>query len=506
MYNKIQKLLEIYKEVMGIEFTENDNFFVMGGNSVSASKLLMGIYETFGADIELYYVYEYSTPDLMMQLIDKMTAENTHNNTDSLPDKAPLSYAQTGVWYESILEHNERYTLCTCTEITGILDKKRFSEAVERALEKYDIIKSRILVDENFNPYQKVFHDNDIKINYISVETEDELQKLFKQEAVTVIKIEGEKLAELDLISLGNEKHYFITKTHHIITDDRSAKIFAQEVKRCYLAEEKPLYTNMISEKTGKFYNYCINEKNNEVLTSKEKEQFRELIEKSTFLKLPNEHIADRSCIDGQGSEKIIFDSENLGILRNICADVNATLYHGFMALFIMFLSELTGEKSINIGTPFSQRGKEDFDVMGLMVNLELIHINLDIYSNFKEVISEIKRITVNYLDRKYIPFSEIVRMLNEPREKMYLPFHILYNYLENESIDESEQQPHFGKTDHINISVNQDIGFLVKVYGNIAECAFTYSVSYMDAKTICEYREKFIKFTDKILNGEENK
>lgn len=506
MDSKIQKLLALYKEVMGIDFTEDDNFFVMGGNSVSASKLLMGIYKTFGADIELYYVYEYATPALMMELIEKMTAQNTAENVVALPTKAPLSYAQTGVWYESILEHNERYTLCTCTEIRGILDKERFSAAVERALEKYDILKSRILTDGNFDPYQKVFEDNDIPVNYITVDSEEDLKEFFRQEAVKVIPIEGEKLAELDLISYGEEKHYFITKTHHIITDDRSAKIFAHEVKRCYLEGEKPLHTNTVSEKTGRFYDYCINEKNNEVLTSEEKEKFRKLIDKSSFLQLPGERIADRSCIDGQGSEQIIFNAEKLSMLRRICAKANATLYHGFMALFIMFLSEITGEKAISIGTPFSQRSKEDFDVMGLMVNLEVIHIDLNAFKNFQEIAAEIKRITVNYLDRKYIPFSEIVRMMNAPREKMYLPFHILYNYLENESIEKSEKQPQFGKTDHINISVNQDIGFLVKVYGDVAECAFTYSVSYMDADTICRYRERFIEFADKILSGEENR
>ena len=242
------------------------------------------------------------------------------------------------------------------------------------------------------------------------------------------------------------------------------------------------------------------------MLTSEEKEKFRELIDKSSFLQLPGERIADRSCIDGQGSEQIIFNAEKLGMLRRICAKANATLYHGFMALFIMFLSEITGEKAISIGTPFSQRSKEDFDVMGLMVNLEVIHIDLNAFKNFQEIAAEIKRITVNYLDRKYIPFSEIVRMMKAPREKMYLPFHILYNYLENESIEKSEEQPQFGKTDHINISVNQDIGFLVKVYGDVAECAFTYSVSYMDADTICRYRERFIEFADKILSGEEDR
>ena len=503
MDNRLERLLGIYSEVLGTEITAEDNFFVMGGNSISASRLLMGIYNEFDVDIELYYVYEHATPALMLELIDSMTVGADADDAKELSDEAPLSYAQTGVWYESILEHNERYTLCTCTEISGKVDKERFSAAVERAEEIYDIVKSRILTDENCDPYQKVFFDNIIPVNYISVDSEEQLNALFKKEAVTVIPIEGEQLAEFDLISLGEEKHYFITKTHHIITDDRSAKIFANEVKRCYINNERPKQSNTVSERTAKFYGYCITEKSHEVLTPEEKSEFTELIRTSDFLHLPDERVMDRSCIDGQGSRKIIFDKNKLNALRNMCAEANATLYHGFMALFIMFLSELSQQKKIAVGTPFSQRSKEDFDVMGLMVNLEMISIDTEKYSSFSEIVSEIQRITVKYLDRKYIPFSEIVRMLDEPREKMYLPFHILYNYLENEITDNAADDAMFGRTDHINISVNQDIGFLVKVFGDVAECAFTYSVSYMDADTINTYRERFVDFAEKILRQE---
>lgn len=503
MDKRLEILLGIYKEVLGTELTADDNFFVMGGNSISASRLLMGIYKEFGVDIELYYVYEHATPALMMELIDSMTAVGDSAEINELPDKAPLSYAQTGVWYESILEHNERYTLCTCTEIRGKIDKERFSHAVERAEEIYDIVKSRILTDEDCNPYQQVFFDNIIPVNYIQADSEEQLNEIFRKEAVTVIPIEGEQLAEFDLISAGEDKHYFITKTHHIITDDRSAKIFAYEVKRCYLNNEKPQHRITVSEKTAKFYGYCITEKSHEVLSSEEKAEFTELIRTSDFLHLPDEGIMDRSCIDGQGSKKIIFEKEKLDVLRNMCAEANATLYHGFMALFIMFLSKLSQQKKIAIGTPFSQRSKEDFDVMGLMVNLEMISIDIEKYSSFSEIVSEIQRITVKYLDRKYIPFSEIVRMLGEPREKMYLPFHILYNYLENEVTDSEADDALFGRTDHINISVNQDIGFLVKVYGDVAECAFTYSVKYMNADTINTYRERFVDFAEKILRQE---
>ena len=182
------------------------------------------------------------------------------------------------------------------------------------------------------------------------------------------------------------------------------------------------------------------------------------------------------------------------------CAELNVSLSVGFLTVYAMLLKELTGNKIIPIGMPFSSRREDGVDMIGLLVNLELICLQIDCRDEFESLVYQTHKQVMHYITKKYPPFVEMCRIFKASREKMKLPHHIVYNYLEEyESLQNNEIV--ISPITYIDNQVRHDFGLLIN--NSSSECygEFTYNTNFLGSD-IAEYaRDIYLKLLNSIIN-----
>jgi len=514
-------LFEICKDILNLSSIKNDdNFFLIGGNSVQAVKILSAIRQEYQVNISLGDMYNAPSIEKWHDLIAEsikskiIVQYDKKAGLESVTDgRYPLSYAQLGMWYECMVNDSSQYLLNTSTEISGKLDVDRFNRAFEMTADTYDIIKTAIHLNDNFDPYQEVLRDRKVGLSYMDLthaqDAGHELNLIMRESSSKVIDLEKDNLCDFKLVKLAEDHFKLIAVFHHIISDDLSVKLFINKLAENYHTASEAKGTAGvncgISPITKKYFEHCLREKTEDSLNDEDKKWFGNLIENSGELVIPgSKKVVGETDYT---SDQIEFDFEphELEAFQKICAQNNCTLYLGFLAIYLIFLSKLTGESLISIGTPFSTRKNDEYEVMGLLINMNLIQTEITEKDTFGSVIIKIQKLILRYMERQYPPLSDIVRILKQPHEKALIPHGIVYNYLEKSDSKVNEQDIHFSDVNYFNTKAVHNFEFVIERYKGITKGQFLFNTGYIDKDEVVKYSDGFIKIFNSVVEEQKS-
>lgn len=67
-----ERLVEIGSDALGVPIRASDDFFALGGDSISATHLMLQASESFGVDLQLPLIYSHTTIELLSLEIDRL--------------------------------------------------------------------------------------------------------------------------------------------------------------------------------------------------------------------------------------------------------------------------------------------------------------------------------------------------------------------------------------------------------------------------------------------------
>ncbi len=506
-YSKMQQIVfDIVKKHLGTKSVDpHDNFFMAGGDSLKGLKIASEINSTLYLNANITDILLSTSIDDFIKKIDDSKINRRHK--DELVEEentnrktAPLSLAQEGIWFDCYTQNTDQFNILAYVDIVGKIDIAALEEALEKTIEKYKIFKVAIVIDDAYNPYQKIIEDRKIVLEKEDLENLSEenkkgiLQKFENEVLHTLIDMEKDNLCRFIIFHMGKNRHRLYILNHHIITDDLSAKIFLKHLFENYFGVGE---TNS-KDYTYLFFEHCRREKHFKFI-KEDREFFQNLVNKAIYLDIPNSKTTTDSTYDGK-TLRFEIDKKILVKFKEKCAELNVSLSVGFLTVYAMLLKELTGNKIIPIGMPFSSRREDGVDMIGLLVNLELICLQIDCRDEFESLVYQTHKQVMHYITKKYPPFVEMCRIFKASREKMKLPHHIVYNYLEEyESLQNNEIV--ISPITYIDNQVRHDFGLLIN--NSSSECygEFTYNTNFLGSD-IAEYaRDIYLKLLNSIIN-----
>jgi hypothetical protein len=511
IYSELQDAaFNIIKKHLTVQHLDaKDNFFMAGGDSLNGLKIVSELNALLHLNVSITDILLSQSIDGFIKKIQnnsfvKSNFDNTDYGMDTNDNYAPLSFAQEGVWFDCISNNSNRFVVPAYINITGTVDMKKLEIALEKTVEKYSLVKAAIMTDDEFNPYQIIQTDREVKFYQINLEglneteIEQELAKVEENILLTTMDIENDLLCKFIIINMDQNKYRLYLLFHHIITDDMSIKIFLRDMFGNYFNH----IHNESKNVTQIYFNHCRKEKR--YAFSKEDEiYFQELVEKSNYLKLPNSKDRTKSSLEGNYI-RFEVDDKKMEKFQKVCASFNASLNIGFLAVYALMLYKITGNCNITLGTPFSSRDEEEVDLIGLLVNLELVCVYIDDNNGFGDVIKQIKEIVMNYIGEKYPPYVDLCRIFKASRDKMMIPHHIVYNYLEDEDLvncDDVVVSPII----YINSQVSHNFGLMINHSKNGTYGEFTYNINYIDYETAEYAKDTYLNFLNLLLGNEHN-
>ncbi|MCP4158385.1 MAG: amino acid adenylation domain-containing protein, partial [bacterium] len=429
-------LLGIEKKHIGID----DNFFHQGGHSLKAMMLIAKIHKALKVAVPLQEIFAKPTIRTLSAYIGtKVQDKFLSINAVEKKEHYPASSAQKRLHFIQQMEpENTGYNMPIFVKLEGQLNKTRLEETFLKLIQRHESFRTCFEVIEG-EILQKVIqpHEVEFQIQYYEAGSEgpEDIIKRF----VRCFTLSNAPLIRIGLINVKNTvvpTNILLVDTHHTIADGISRRILTGEFMNLYAGKELlPLKLHY------KDYSEWQNQTKEKERAKKQETYWLKQFEgEIPVLNLPTDY--PRPAIRTFEGKKLFFrlDEGETDALKSIALAHGATLYMVLLTLFNSFLSKLSGQEDIIIGTPTAGRGHVDLgDIIGMFVNTLGLRNQPHGDKTYEEFLDHVKETTLNAFDNQDYQFEELVETLDISRDASRNPLFDVMFLLQNMELTKIE-------------------------------------------------------------------
>lgn len=239
-----KEALEDFEEIEKIGI--DDDFFLMGGDSVSAMELMLAC-EKLKLTVPL--IYEKRTVRAIAETVDKANLSGSESpETEAQEEKLPLIPSQKEVLdYEACLPDTIVDNVPLYLTLRSDLDEKKLYQALKKVIEAHPALRTVIEKDreQGYVQYQKQNIDDAISVEAMSEKELDAIVENFGE----IFPLDGSPLFRCRIIRT-EKRLVLLLEVHHAIVDGLSLHIFLSDIEKAYRGEvlTKDCYNEFIKE------------------------------------------------------------------------------------------------------------------------------------------------------------------------------------------------------------------------------------------------------------------
>ncbi|KAA5835174.1 amino acid adenylation domain-containing protein [Saccharopolyspora hirsuta] len=436
-------LCGLFGEVLGLDrpVAVDESFFELGGQSLSAIRLLSRIRATFGVQLSVRALFtEPTVAGVVGRLDDAADAPRTPLTAKPRPERVPLSFAQQRLWFLSRLEGpSATYNVPIVLRLTGELDAAALEAAVRDVFERHESLRT-IFPEVDGEPHQVVVDAfPGLRIARVAPA---ELTAELTAESQHAFDFTAECPLRATLFEVDEREHVLLLLLHHIATDGGSEEPFARDLSAAYAArlrgeapEWSPLpvqyadYTLWQQELFG-------GEDDPDSLVSKQLAHWRSaLADLPDVLELPTDR--PRPAVASyQGDElNFVIPAELHADLLELARKTDTTLFMLVQAALAALLTRHGAGTDIPIGTPVAGRDDEALaDLVGFFVNTLVLRTSTAGDPTFRELLGRVRDADLSAFSHQDVPFDRLVEELNPVRALGHHPLFQVMMVVENDA------------------------------------------------------------------------
>ncbi|WP_240921855.1 condensation domain-containing protein, partial [Jeotgalicoccus sp. S0W5] len=428
-------------------------------------------------------------------------------NQTSIQKIYDLSPMQEGMLYHSLLNENyESYFVQVSFSVIGDLDVDNFKNAVQRLVEKHDILRTKFF-------YQNVSKPKQVVVDLYEVETYfKDLSSLNKEEQKTNIykylkkdrrrkfNLNKDILTRFHIIKLSDRRHKIIWSFHHILLDGWSIGIVLKDLLTIYSSinnntkidcNDGPAYQKFIewihnqnhSEAQSYWEDYLKGYDNKASLVVKDDNKEKESVHESILIK-----------IDSEVTKEII----NLG------KKFNVSLNTIIQAAWSILLNKYTNQNDIVFGAVHSGRTANIIEIesmVGLFINT--VPTRVSISGNFGDMVNLMQQKAHKSEKYSYYPLYKI-------QERSILKSNLFDHILVFENYPISQELNTYSncneiKFDELNSFEQTNYPLTVAIFPHESiDIKFTYDSNIYDNKYITNIGENLNRILEEIIKNPE--
>ncbi|MGE5342506.1 MAG: amino acid adenylation domain-containing protein [Candidatus Omnitrophota bacterium] len=424
-----EKLAELWSEILGRKkelIGIGDNFFELGGHSLKATILISKIYKLFHVNMPLGEIFKNSTIRGLFNYISnyiKKSVKERYVSIERVEEKEyyPLSSVQKRLYVLHQMDKKGiNYNITSFFLVEGEIDQPKLEETFKRLIDRHESFRTSFH-PINEEPVQRIHTGVEFTIDFLTVLTEDtggEGKKVRNEEGETVsvgsvvenfikfFDLSKAPLMRVGLIEIEESRHLLAVDMHHIVSDGTSMNIVVHDFMALYQGEDLPEL--QIHYKDFSEWNNKINQ--TELLKYQEKFWLNEFEGEIPVLGIPVDY--SRPAIQSFEGRCIHFelDQEITGLLKTSTLETETTLYMMLLALYNVFLSKVSNQDDIVIGSPIAGRRHADLDkIIGMFVNTLAIRSYPLGEKTFTGFLHEVKEKTLHVFENQDYPYEDLV-------------------------------------------------------------------------------------------------
>jgi amino acid adenylation domain-containing protein len=403
----------------------DDNFFSLGGHSLTATRLVSQIRATLQVDLPLKLLFEAPSASQLAPHLHRADKSRIPLVRQARPERLPLSNSQQRLWFIDQLEgSSSQYNLPEALRLRGELDLAALRESVARMVRRHETLRTRFGYVEGA-PVQIIAPEleTDLPVEDLSGTPETKQRELvlaeLNREFEQPFDLSNGPLFRMKLLKLGERDHIFLRTLHHIISDGWSQGIFNNELMQLYdaLRHGKP---DPLPPLSVQYADYAIWQQ--QWLTEEKvkndlaywKGQLAGIPEQ---LELPKDRPRQARRTYGADVCTILVPPELLAELNRLSSAGGSTLYMTLLSAFAVLLQRYSGQGDIVLGTPIANRQDSQLEnLIGFFVNSLIMRVRVAPEQSFLQLLAGVRSAALEAYQHQDLPFERLVEELSPER------------------------------------------------------------------------------------------
>ncbi|OAI22284.1 amino acid adenylation domain-containing protein [Methylomonas koyamae] len=431
-----EALLGIWQKVLGRDdIGVNDNFFALGGHSLTITQVFSRIPKLFEVKLGLSELFQHPTVAGQAALIRNRQAGGAASypvlTRKERPEPLPLSYAQSRLWFVQEFEPgNPAYHVPNAVAFAEPVAVEAMRQALAWLTGRHESLRTRFPAAAG-EPRQEILADYvpalvvDDLTALAEAELEQRMAEIATAEARTPFDLAAAPPVRYRLL-LGSDSAVLLATLHHIVTDGWSTDIFVRELRTAYAAFRNGGEPDL-PELAVQYADYALWQR--EFLRGEIRERQlaywrRELDGAVHSISLPYDFPRPAQLSWQGGMVRDRYAPELAQGLKALAESQGATLFMALMAAFELLLYRWSGQDDFVLGTPIANRHHEEVEpVIGFFVNTLPIRARIEAGTSFNDLLAAVKQAAHGAYEHQDLPFEMLVDELKPARSAAYNPF-----------------------------------------------------------------------------------
>lgn len=512
------EIAAIWREILKLSTVGyGENFFVLGGESLMAARLMARIGKLTGVELPLECIFgDGGTVAGLAQLV--RAAENGVGIAASCSAEGPivrrdrtvatpLSFSQERLRFLSELDPNDHlYNTNGAVRLAGSLKPDVLRRVLNTIVARHEVLRASFpIVDGELR--QVIAPELELDLPVIDLTTrpqknrEEAIQGIAREEGRRRYDLDRGPLIRAKLIKCADDDHVLLLSRHHLVFDGQSHGILYREIAALYgaFARNEPFPLAEMPIQFGDYAAWQRDRLSGARLDAELAYWLDHLRGAPPLLDLPT----DRPRPDTQSYKggRCWFSLSNTltEAIGKFSRQLGVTPFITLLAGFELLLHRYSGQDDFVLGTLVGGRTRPEVEeLLGMFANTLPLRVRLDGIATVADHIARVRQVAVGAYAHQDMPFDRLVAALNPDRNASYAPVvQVLFGLIPKDLRHVELDDLSFERMDIDLGTARFDLNVMIGEDHGVLEGFFEYSDDLFDRATI----ERMIAHFETLLS-----
>lgn len=384
------------------------------------------------------------TPEQRAKLLRKLKTSQQNRSQSRIPSRTtsdnrfPLSFTQQRIWFLNQLEsENPFYNIPSLFHLTGPLDVAALEKSLNAMAKRHECLRTAFQLNEQGQPIQVIAPEITIPLPIADFqhlgasERNAQSQQAAIEEFQQPFALSEPPLWRARLLQRQPQDALLALTMHHTIFDGWALGIFVKELATLYEAyvQGKPA---SLPELEIQYADYAVWQRHyfqGEIRDQQLAYWKSQLSGQLPVLELPSDRVRPKHQTFEGALYSQLLPYSLYKDLKTLSRENQATLFMTTLAAFYVLLYRYSGETDLIVGFPITGRHFQEIEnLIGPCVNTLALRANLSADLTFRELLSQVREITLDAYTHQDLPFDALVEAIQPERNLSHNPlFQVMF-------------------------------------------------------------------------------
>lgn len=423
------------REQIGVE----DNFFSIGGHSLLATSIIARVNKQFNTQLSVRTLFENSTIAELATVLDasERGVALPVLRSGSQEGILPLSYGQSRLWYfEQLNPGSTINNMPFALLVTGQFDVDALNFAYNETLRRHSILRARFFLDGENGPRLHIapYQPHTLAVLTLTdagkMTVESLAEPFLIQDRSTVFNLETDDLLRCKVLvlpsdSAGNERHILQFCMHHIASDGVSVGILQRELFTHYASyvTRTPLILPIPRVQYTDFARWQREWLESDLFEEHVRYWEDNLRDAPQLNTIPPDF--ERPAVQTTHGDVVNYRLDNTLVtkIEQLAKAQNITPFMVTLAAWQILIARYNDRGDVSVGVPTAGRHHPDLEnLIGFFINSLIIRTKWRQNTTLEDILSQVKRATLDAFAHGNIPLDKIVERLPIKRSVSHTP------------------------------------------------------------------------------------